>query len=207
MNNVGPFHNPAESYPYYSLPFCAPRAEVVTPHRGGEDNLGEVLAGDRRRASLYDIRFNVDIQWQPLCHFRLTQDEILQFQNAIRQHYMFEMFVDELPVKGFIGEIEETHIKYESHLHNETHIYLFTHLDFSIAYNQDRVIAVNLTTDPNQRLELELGKEVGGNKQQNNRTSFLHSFLPAALLRASLARLSFLSLFPFFHAHPSRAHY
>jgi hypothetical protein len=159
-----PFHNPAESYTYYSLPYCTPKHTDNGPHKTDDnDNLGEVLAGDRRRPSLYDIRFNVDIQWTALCHFRLSQDDIKQFMDAIKRHYIFEMFVDDLAVKGFIGEIEETQTKYESHIHNETHIYLFTHLDFSIAFNGNNVIAVNLTTDPQQRVELEFGKDVSRN--------------------------------------------
>ena len=130
------------------------------PRGSDDDNLGEVLAGDRRRASMYDIRFGVDIQWTALCHFRLSQDDIKQFMDAIKQHYIFEMFVDDLPVKGFIGEMEQSQTKFDSHVHNETHIYLFTHLDFSLAFNGNNVIAVNLTTDPQQRVELEFGKDV-----------------------------------------------
>lgn len=163
--SVQPFHNPAESYTYYSLPYCMPKSvDRCAPSHHGADgtdaDLGEVLAGDRRRASLYDLRFDVDITWTPLCHFRLSQDDIKSFIDAIRQHYIFEMFVDDLGVKGFIGEIDEIQTKYDSHIHNETHIYLFTHLDFSIAYNGNNVIAVNLTTDPQQRQELEFGKDV-----------------------------------------------
>ena len=154
-----PFHNPAESYTYYSLPYCMPKSSKLA--RGSDDdNLGEVLAGDRRRASMYDIRFGVDIQWTALCHFRLSQDDIKQFMDGIKQHYIFEMFVDDLAVKGFVGEIEQTQTKFDAHVHNDTHIYLFTHLDFSLAYNGNNVIAVNLTTDPQQRVELEFGKDV-----------------------------------------------
>lgn len=146
------------------------------PHRTGDnENLGEVLAGDRRRSSLYDIRFLVDIQWAALCHFRLSQDDIKQFMDAIKQHYIFEMFVDDLGVKGFIGEIEESQTKYDSHIHNETHIYLFTHLDFSIAYNRDNVISVNLTTDPQQRIELEFGKDVSDTHTRRTRTTHRHT--------------------------------
>jgi hypothetical protein len=69
--------------------------------------------------------------------------------------------VDDLPVKGFVGEMESSVSKFgNDHVHNSTHYYLFTHLDFSIAYNKDHVIAVNLTTDPQQRVELEYGKDV-----------------------------------------------
>ena len=47
------------------------------------DNLGEVLAGDRRRRSLYDIRYNVDIQWTALCQFTLTQVCTLPAPDAL----------------------------------------------------------------------------------------------------------------------------
>ena len=160
FSSLQPFHNPAESYTYYSLPYCMPKSSVKLPRGSDDDNLGEVLAGDRRRASMYDIRFGVDIQWTALCHFRLSQDDIKQFMDAIKQHYIFEMFVDDLPVKGFIGEMEQSQTKFDSHVHNETHVYLFTHLDFSLAFNGNNVIAVNLTTDPQQRVELEFGKDV-----------------------------------------------
>jgi len=156
VNTVGPFHNPAESYRYYSLPYCSPKDSS----RSAQDNLGEVLAGDRRSPSLYDIRFGVDIQWTALCQFTLSQDDIRRFTNAIKQHYLFELFVDELPVKGFVGELEEETLQFEKHTHTETHVYLSTHWDFSISYNGNHVIAVNLTTDPQQRVELEYGKDI-----------------------------------------------
>jgi len=154
VNTVGPFNNPAETYKYYSLPYCASSEDL------DDDNLGESLAGDRRRPSLYDIRFNANNQWSGLCTKTLNQEEIKQFRDAIQQHYIFEMFIDGLPVKGFIGELEQSSTHYTGHDHNETHYYLFTHLDFSIAYNDENVIACNLTTDPYQRVELVFGDEL-----------------------------------------------
>jgi hypothetical protein len=154
VNTVGPFNNLAETYPFYTLPFCAP-AKVY----GGED-LGGVLSGDRRRTSLYDVRFQVDTHWQALCSFKLGQDSIKAFIDAIQQHYTFEIFVDDLPVKGFVGEVVEKLTKYDHHTHNETKIYLFTHLDFSLAYNGANVIACNLTTDTSQRVELVYGSDL-----------------------------------------------
>ena len=59
-----PIHNPAESYQFYSLPFCAPKdGGEADRHSRNDNNLGEVLAGDRRRKALYDLRYGVDIQW------------------------------------------------------------------------------------------------------------------------------------------------
>jgi len=154
VNNIGPFSNPSETYKYYSLPFCKPK---VTKN---EQDFSESLAGDRRRTSLYDVRFKAGVQWQSVCRKTLTQDEIKQFIDAIKRHYIFEMFVDDLPVKGFIGEVEKTTTQFDSHVHDESHVYLFTHLDFSIAFNGQSVIAVNLTTDPQQRKKLIFGENI-----------------------------------------------
>eukprot|EP00823_Brevimastigomonas_motovehiculus_P000252 TRINITY_DN10361_c0_g1_i1.p1 TRINITY_DN10361_c0_g1~~TRINITY_DN10361_c0_g1_i1.p1 ORF type:complete len:632 (+),score=114.93 TRINITY_DN10361_c0_g1_i1:51-1946(+) len=158
VNTLGPFSNPSLKFEYYSLPFCMPK-DLEGADEDDQD-LGEVLAGDRRRPSAYDIRFLVANQWQSLCSFSLTQDEIRDFRNAIADNYIFEMFIDNLPVKGFVGEMEQRSHRVDNHLHNETRYYLFTHLDFSIAFNGAHVISVNLTTDPEQRVELEYGKDI-----------------------------------------------
>lgn len=178
VNNVGPFHNPAESYTYYSLPYCSPKHETKV-----EANLGQSLAGDRRRTSLYDVRYLVPVSWASICRFMLTPNEIKSFRDAIKKHYIFEMFVDDLPVKGFVGEMESTSTLYEhgQHVHNETHYYLFTHLDFSIAYNEGHVIAVNLTTDPDQRVMLEYEKEVNATTAEHS----LHSVSPLHITAAA----------------------
>jgi len=49
---VGPYSNPTETYPYYSLPFCKPQELTHEAHE-----LGELLSGDRKVRSPYDIRF------------------------------------------------------------------------------------------------------------------------------------------------------
>ena len=162
VNNVGPFHNPAESYKYYSLPYCEPSA-AQSGLAAEEDNLGEILAGDRRRPSPYVVLFTVPEEGRALCEKKLSADDVDAFVSAIRRHSVFELFVDELGVRGFVGEMEEDGHKGGRHSFNQedndnTQVFLFTHLDFSIAYNGDRVIAVNLTTDPAKRVELIPGQ-------------------------------------------------
>jgi hypothetical protein len=55
---VGPYANPSETYPFYSLPFCAP-AKVQREAHG----LGEVLAGDHKVKTTYLVNFRVDVPW------------------------------------------------------------------------------------------------------------------------------------------------
>jgi hypothetical protein len=111
VNTVGPFNNPAEAYKFYSLPYCAPTHEKG---KNTDEKLGEMLAGDRRRASLYDIRFKVGVQWQSICRVTVNQDAMKQWMDAIDNRYVFEMFVDDLSVKGFVGEKEITSLRYVS---------------------------------------------------------------------------------------------
>ena len=141
-SQVGPFANPNEVYAYFGLPFCAP-AEVETKR----EDLGPLLKGDRPTKTLYDIRFREAHKFKNLCRKRLTSAEVAQFRQAIVDDYYFEMMLDELPVWGYVGELEQR-------AHNSTRYFLFTHLDFSIAYNGDRIIEVNVSADPLQRMDL-----------------------------------------------------
>jgi hypothetical protein len=61
------------------------------------------------------------------------------------------MYYDDLPVWGFIGKMEKifkpggvTEFKY----------FLFTHVDFDIKYNDDRVIEINVSTDPQEAVDI-----------------------------------------------------
>jgi hypothetical protein len=49
---VGPYANPSETYPFYSLPFCKPDS-VESPSQ----ELGDTLSGDRRVSTMYAIAF------------------------------------------------------------------------------------------------------------------------------------------------------
>jgi len=148
-NKVGPFANPNEVYSFYSLPFCAP--ENVEIRR---EDLGPLLKGDRPMKTLYDIRFRVQSSWKSLCKAHLGEAEVKQFKRAIYDDYYFELMLDELPIWGYVGELET---KAALDVSNATRYYLFTHLDFSIAYNNDRVIEVNVSADPLQRIDLAAG--------------------------------------------------
>ncbi|MGH0182149.1 UNVERIFIED_CONTAM: hypothetical protein FKN15_018769 [Acipenser sinensis] len=89
VNKVGPYHNPQETYHYYTLPVCRPR-EV----RHKSLSLGEVLDGDRMAESLYEV-------------------DILK--EAIEELYYFEFVLDEIPIWGFVGYMEESGFLPHSH--------------------------------------------------------------------------------------------
>jgi len=144
-NKVGPFANPNEVYAFYGLPYCAPENEEIK-----REDLGPLLKGDRPTKTLYDIKYLEAQKFKSLCKKNLAADEVAKFRQAIVDDYYFEMMLDELPIWGYVGELETRGRS------NATRYFLFTHLDFSIAYNGGHIIEVNVSADPLQRIDLAL---------------------------------------------------
>merc|ERR1711871_798627 len=105
------------------------------------EDLGPLLKGDRPTKTLYDIKFREKQSWVRLCKKHLSASDVAKFRQAIMDDYYFEMMLDELPIWGYVGELETAGLHTQP---NATRYYLFTHLDFSIAYNGNRVIEVNV---------------------------------------------------------------
>jgi transmembrane 9 superfamily protein 1 len=136
VNKVGPYFNPQETYHYYSLPVCRP---VTVQH--ASLTLGEVLAGDRKAVSDYSIGFTESFDQRTLCTVELHQAELDMLREAIEDLYYFEFVFDDLPIRGFIGHLEEG--PFLPHRHK---VSLWTHLLFTFEYNGDQVISANVST-------------------------------------------------------------
>ena len=70
----------------------------------------------------------------------------------------FRCILNDLPIWGFIGKIE----KILRHTHGngpELRYYLFTHVHFDISYNGDKIIEINVSTDPLRTVDI-IGDEV-----------------------------------------------
>ncbi|XP_064961284.1 transmembrane 9 superfamily member 3 [Musa acuminata AAA Group] len=143
-NKVGPFHNPSETYRYYDLPFCSP--EHVTEKT---EALGEVLNGDRLVDAPYELNFLEEQRSKSLCKKNLSKEDVAKFRHAVSKDYYFEMYYDDLPLWGFLGKIEE--VKTDS---GKDKYFLFKHIHFNILYNDDRVIEINVQTDPNINVDI-----------------------------------------------------
>eukprot|EP00808_Paulinella_micropora_P028019 g2435.t1 len=162
MNTVGPYNNPDELYPYYSLPFCRPNnsSTSVQVH----NDLGHALAGDAITSSALDIRFGVEVRKERICRLKYGVLETQKMRKAVRAGYVLEFFVDELPVLAELGSsIHQEAVVYMTdegaHRHNDTHIYLYTHMHLSIAYNGNHIIAVNVSQKSDNMVSLEFQDE------------------------------------------------
>jgi hypothetical protein len=88
-NKVGPYANPSESYEYYDLPFCPANKEAEHQHH----SLGEDLSGDHKVKSNYKLYFLADLKFSELCQIDLDKKQQEQFIHAIKNNYIFEMFL------------------------------------------------------------------------------------------------------------------
>jgi len=172
VNKIGPFNNPTETYRFYSLPFCAEHSskeeeeeaavvenieiEHIGEKREGavrhKQRLGESIVGDRRETSPYEISFGDSVDWRLLCKKTLNKEELFSLKEAIHKDYFFEMFVEDLPVWGYIGDtMDEDMIMGEV---ESSKTYLFPHLHFYIGHNNERIVAAKVTTDMDRRVDI-----------------------------------------------------
>lgn len=81
----------------------------------------------------------VDVPKKVLCEDPLAPRSVKEFHNAIKEHYWYELFMDDLPVWGFVGEYVSAETSAAEGGPSEEQIYIYTHKSFDINYNGNRV--------------------------------------------------------------------
>ncbi|TNN21100.1 Transmembrane 9 superfamily member 3 isoform 3 [Schistosoma japonicum] len=133
MNTVGPYHNRQETYGYFTLPFCrGPKTTIEHTH----ETLGEALQGTELQYSGIDIRFKINKPKSTMCEIQINQDAYMAFNKAIEQQYWYQMYLDDLPIWGVVGEVSK-----------EGHPSIWTHKELEIGYNENKIVFVNLIND------------------------------------------------------------
>lgn len=120
-----------------------------------KEALGEVLNGDRLVSAPYKLEFRKDKESELVCKKKLSKEEVARFRAAVSKDYYFQMYYDDLPIWGFIGKVDK-----EGKDPSDYKYYLYKHIHFDILHNKDRVIEINVRTDPNALLDLTEDKEV-----------------------------------------------
>mmetsp|Transcript_12387 Transcript_12387/g.21901 ORF Transcript_12387/g.21901 Transcript_12387/m.21901 type:complete len:371 (-) Transcript_12387:11-1123(-) len=148
-SKVGPFTNPSETYEYFSLPYCPPSGGVKWKTLG----IGEVVDANRMASTPYALHFQTARKDVVICEKTMGEADLNMFRKAVQGDWYFQMYYDDLPVWGFIGKMEKIIVQSVSSFK----FYLFTHIDFDIKYNGDRVIEINVSTDPQQAIDISDG--------------------------------------------------
>lgn len=146
-NTVGPYHNRQETYEYFSLPFCRGAFERGVTHRH-HDNIGDALQGVELTSAGLEIKFQQDTTKATYCEVELTPAILSQFIYAIDNHYWFQMYMDDLPIWGIVGELKEHDV--DDKLRNE--YFLWTHKKLEIGYNGDQIVDITLTSESKKPL-------------------------------------------------------
>ncbi|CAG4996731.1 unnamed protein product [Parnassius apollo] len=137
MNTVGPYHNRQETYAYFSLPFCV-GTKVTIGHY--HETLSEALQGVELEFSGLDITFKDNVPAQQFCGIELNDQAYKALVYAVKNHYLYQMYIDDLPIWGIVGEIDGDHY------------YIWTNKKFDIGCNGNRIVEVNLTAENKERL-------------------------------------------------------
>ena len=113
------------------------------------------------------IKFKQNQDKQTDCTMKLDKTKSSELIKAIREKYWYQMFIDDLPVWGMVGEYlplsKETAGHHHDNLkdlgdekfdydaltgkHVETYPHVFTHKSFSLSYFNNRVLEINLTSE------------------------------------------------------------
>ena len=72
------------------------------------------------------------------------------FLYAVKNHYWYQMYLDDLPIWGIVGEIDE---KGED-------FYIWTHKKFEIGWNGDQIVDVNLTRQENDEEKEKIKRKI-----------------------------------------------
>jgi hypothetical protein len=83
-------------------------------------------------------------EFRILCTTTLTPMDVKKFKEAIHNDYYFEMFIDDLPMWGYIGEIAGEDALLGEVAGSKT--YMYTHLHFKLGYNKGRLVSAELST-------------------------------------------------------------
>jgi len=172
VNQVGPYFNPQETYPYYRLPFCRPEMGVKTKRK--RQGTGEILAGNDLRDSGYFLEFKVNQPRKVVCSVDLNEENLKAFENAVKENYWYNMYLDDLPIWGMVGQYQTEADQTDLNLALNKNILqiignlqsdekkgepvVFGHRGINIDYNGNQIIEVNLVSGNPQ--PLKLGNEI-----------------------------------------------
>lgn len=185
VNKVGPYANPQEAYEYYKLPFCAPDTKHHPEKSDGQGrwnewkslSMGEHLGGHALRHSGHDILFMSKKKPETCTTKALTKDQADQFAYAIQHRWFYQMYLDDLPIWGMVGEMlpkvdqlswkEKDDLERLDHMSElddtevgDLHPYVYTTRNLIISYNKDQVVKVDLTSDPKSLKLVKEGAEL-----------------------------------------------
>lgn len=168
-DKVGPYNNPQETYEYSILGLCELEGEDISVEHG-ELSIGETLEGHAFHSSpRLDIHFGQNKGHTELCSMVLTEEKAKDLAGMINDNYWYQLYIDDLPIWAFVGEhskfaldVSRFSMMYRDnnrslklpssgaappvpkHLKGKPLPRIYTHRHFTLFYNQDQIIEVDM---------------------------------------------------------------
>ncbi len=98
------------------------------------------------------------------CSRKLTAEDAEAFKDAINNRYWYQMYLDDLPIFGVVGELRNN---------GEKHVWL--HRKIEIQYNGNQIVGVNILTSDSALVET--GAELKFSYEVSRSISYLLGFL------------------------------
>ena len=136
--SVSPYHNPSETYNYFSLPFCPGDGRPATA------GFADEVLGKKVERTAVALNYTVDVVDETVCKVEIDAEKMKVFADAIERRFYYELYVDKLPVWALVGAGSR----------DKDNVLIFTRQHFNISYNKDRVIDVVLTAEAPFKLEV-----------------------------------------------------
>lgn len=127
----------------------------------------EALGGARKSKTPYELKFKENKDFTTLCKAPLSLEEVHALRDAIESDYFFEMYVEDLPLWGYLGRTEGEDVligPYE----DAVHVYLYPHLHFHFGYSGQQIVSANVSTDANFKVDI-------AHPQQDTEVAFSYS--------------------------------
>ena len=93
--------------------------------------MGEILEGNELVNSRIRVGFKQDRPRTKLCEQTLSDKDADTLAMAVRNHYWYQFYLDDLPMWGMVGEMSKPGAESQA----TAAPLIFTHKKFSIAYN------------------------------------------------------------------------
>ena len=100
----------------------------------------EALQGVELEFSGLEMAFLKHVGKADYCSIKLNDKTYATLLYAVKNNYWYQMYIDDLPVWGIVGDVEEGD-------DGQKQYYVWTHKKLNIGYNGDQIVDINLTSD------------------------------------------------------------
>ncbi|CBH17274.1 endosomal integral membrane protein, putative [Trypanosoma brucei gambiense DAL972] len=127
---IGPLHNTFETYSFFRTPGCPPASWSRR-----SSTLGQALTGRQLQEMGVNVRFGKNVTGGVMCTFTPKQADIKRWRKMIQKKYVYELYVDELPIWVLLGEV------------TPAGPVIYLHRRFHIETNKNQIVHVTLEAE------------------------------------------------------------